>query len=353
MIQTADHSTLRNTSLCPGSGGYGRFCSIIILFSAALFLVQPVSGYVTLEYFHQAGCVNCARTDIIVRNIQEQYLDRVSVRDISLDNREGVRLLVSYGRTEIPVIVINHVKVIDEPEITENRIREEIQLAESGAYPVGGSENEDGPLTGPWYLAVFFSYILGIMTGLSPCLLGSLVVIVTGAANAGSAAGRRLYAPVFGAGLVTAYLGVTAGILFAGFHISPGAGFTATIFALAGFISIGFGIFQLGFIRLPAPTASWGMNLFSRFNSLKGAFFLGIIFAILFSPCAGAPFLILIDTLLITGSAMALGMVTAFGSGILTLFLLPWERLVRFGMVVQKASGILLIAFGIWLLMGI
>ena len=41
---------------------------------------------------------------------------------------------MSYGRTEIPVVVINHVKVLDGAEITEDRLAEEIRLAEAGAY---------------------------------------------------------------------------------------------------------------------------------------------------------------------------------------------------------------------------
>jgi cytochrome c-type biogenesis protein len=64
---------------------------------------------------------------------------------------------------------------------------------------------------------------------------------------------------------------------------------------------------------------------------------------------------------LILSSAPALGMVLAFGAGVLTPFLLitiisgsiPQERLIRYGGAVQKVSGVLLIVFGIWLLMGV
>ncbi len=41
---------------------------------------------------------------------------------------------MSYGRTEIPVVVINHVKVLDGQDITGERLEEEIGLAEAGAY---------------------------------------------------------------------------------------------------------------------------------------------------------------------------------------------------------------------------
>ncbi len=227
---------------------YSReFHLFFILFSFALLLIQPVSGFVTIEYFHQAGCVNCEQTDPLIRNISEHYLDRISVKDITVDNREAVRLLISYGRTEIPVVVINHVRVIDWPYITESRLDEEIRLAEAGAYPVTYSGNEKNSLIQSGYLAVIFSFFLGIMTGVSPCLLGSLVVMITATATtAGSATTSRYYATVFGMGLVTAYVIGAAGILFAGFHLPSGAGLSTTFYTVAGLVTIGFGILQSG-----------------------------------------------------------------------------------------------------------
>ncbi len=87
--------------------------SCSLLFLVVCLLAQPVSGFVTIEYFHQEDCLNCIRTDPIINDIRERYGDRVSVRYITIDTREAIRLLMSYGRTEIPVVVINHVKVLD------------------------------------------------------------------------------------------------------------------------------------------------------------------------------------------------------------------------------------------------
>jgi cytochrome c biogenesis protein CcdA len=269
---------------------------------------------------------------------------------------------MSYGRTEIPVVVINHVKVLDAPEITKNRLEEEIRLAEAGAYAgtrkTGGADS----LSESGYFSIFFSYALGIMTGLSPCLLGSLVVVIAAAANtAGSMRTRRFYAPIFGAGLMTMYLLVAAGILLAGFRLTTGSGFSTTVYAIAGVVTIGFGLFQLGLIRLPSIAESRIMHLSYRFKNLRGAFLLGIIFAVILAPCAGAPLLILIETLLFAGSVSAFAMLVAFGAGIMTPFLgigivfgsIPNERLIHYSTMVQKASGVLLIIFGIWLLLAI
>jgi cytochrome c-type biogenesis protein len=335
---------------------------LILLALIVFLLAHPVYGFVTIEYFHQSDCLNCIRTDPIINDIRERYGDRVSVRDISIDTREAIRLLMSYGRTEIPVVVINHVKVLDGAEITEERLAEEIQLAEAGAYAGNATTGSKDPSSDSGYLSVIFSYFLGIMTGLSPCLLGSLVVMIAAAANtAGSLFTRRLYAPVFGAGIVTTYLIVAAGVLLAGFRLSTGSGFSTTVYTIAGLVTIGFGLLQLGLIRLPEAGEARTMRLFSRFKNLPGAFVLGLFFAIILSPCAGAPFLILVETLLFAGSVSAFAMLVAFGAGIMTPFLIigivfgsiPNERLIRFSSLIQKASGILLIVFGLWLLMEI
>ena len=333
----------------------------VLMFLVVFLLAHPVSGFVTIEYFHQEDCLNCIRTTPIINDIRERYGDRVSVRYITIDTKEAIRLLMSYGRTEIPVVVINHVKILDAPEITKSRLEEEIRLAEAGAY-ADTKPGETESLSDSGYLSILFSYSLGIMTGLSPCLLGSLVVLIAAAANtAGSLRNRRLYAPIFGAGLITMYLLVAAGVLLAGFRLTTGSGFSTTVYTIAGLVTIGFGLLQLGLIRLPSVAESRIMHLSSRFKNLPGAFLLGIIFAVILAPCAGAPFLILIETLLFASSVYALAMLVAFGAGIMTPFLvigivfgsIPNERLIRYSTLVQKASGVLLIIFGIWLLMAI
>lgn len=340
----------------------GRGHIAVLLFLVVALLAQPACGFVTIEYFHQADCLNCIRTDPIIDEIKEHYGDRVSVRDISIDTRESIRLLMSYGRTEIPVVVINHVKVLDDQDITIERLEKEIGLAEAGAYAGMSKQGGTESLSGHGYLEILFSYSLGIMTGLSPCLLGGLIVMIAAAVNTdGPLSNERLFAPIFGAGLMMTYLIVAAGVLLAGFRLTTGSGFSTTFYALAGLFTIGFGLLQVGVIRLPNIAESWMMHLFSRFKNLSGAFLLGIISAVILAPCAGAPFLILIETLLFAGSIYALMMVITFGAGIMTPFLvigivfgsIPNERLIKYSTVVQKTSGILLIVFGVWLLMAI
>jgi cytochrome c-type biogenesis protein len=337
----------------------GRLLVIFIVMVLAI-VIAPVSGLVIVEYFHQQGCTNCVNTDPLIDAVRIQYGDRVSVDTIEIDDRAGIRLLMSYGVTEIPVVVINRNRVLSYAEITPERLDEEIRLAESGAYPVPANRKnifEDGSVS-----TAVFAFILGLMTGFSPCLLGSLVLLIA-AAGGSAVAGRtkKAYPLVFGAGIIAAYLLAATLILGAGVAFLPGSGSRLLIYGTGGIIAIITGLVQTGLFSVPGSMAWYSSGLVSRFHSLPGIFLLGFIFAILFAPCAIAPFLILIGTLLITKTASPLLMLLMFSFGTFVPFIIiaalrhaiPDEQLLKYAGIVQKAGGLLLVGFGIWLILSI
>jgi len=338
----------------------GSFSVFLIPFLLVLLVAQPVSGIVVIEYFHQQGCINCEKIDPLIDTLRTQYGNRVGVESIEIDTRAGVRLLMSYGVTEIPVVVINRNKVLMYDEITPVRLDTEIRLAESGAYPV--PEKKRSVFDGDNFPAILFAFVLGLMTGFSPCLLGSLVVL-TAAARGPVAAGKagRYYPLIFGAGIVTAYLLASAGILGAGVALSLDDNSRLVIDGIGGLIAIVVGLLQLGLFSLPDRMNRCASALVSRFRTLPGIFFLGLIFAVLFAPCAIAPFLILIETILISNSLVPVFMILAFSAGILTLFLtitviqnfIPEEQLIRYAVIVQKTGGLLLLVLGVWLILSV
>jgi cytochrome c-type biogenesis protein len=343
----------------PLRGTTGRLPVFVILLILAI-AVAPVSGLVIVEYFHQPGCTNCVKTDPLIDAVRVQYGDRISVDSIEIDDRAGFRLLMSYGVTEIPVVVINRNRVLSYNEITPERLDDEIRLAESGAYPIPADRKnlfEDGSFS-----TAVFSFILGLMTGFSPCLLGSLVLLIA-AAGGPAATGRskKSYPLVFGAGIIAAYLLAATIILGAGVAFLPDSGSRLLIYGTGGIIAIIAGLVQTGLFSIPDSMARYSSSLVSRFHTLPGIFLLGFIFAILFAPCAIAPFLILIGTLLITGTPAPLLMLLMFSAGIFIPFIIiaalrhaiPDERLLKYAGIVQKAGGLLLVGFGIWLLLSI
>jgi cytochrome c biogenesis protein CcdA len=335
----------------------GWYPVLFIAFIIALLLTPPVSGLVIIEYFHQPGCINCEQTDPIIDTIRTGYHDRVVVEDVVIDNRAGVRLLMSYGVTEIPVVVINRNKVLSYPEITKEHLDTEIQLAETGAYPA--PIKRKSLFDGDSFPSVIFSFCLGLMTGFSPCLLGSLVVLLA-ASGSPAAAGKtgKYYPLVFGAGIITAYLILAAVILGAGIVLRPDAGSRLVIYGIGGLVAIVVGIIQVGLVSLPKMMNYRVSALVSRFHTLPGIFLLGVIFAALFAPCAIAPFLVLIEAILIGNAIAPAAMVLAFSAGLFTPFValavlrntIAEKKMLQCAGIVQKIGGVLLIVFGIWLI---
>jgi cytochrome c biogenesis protein CcdA len=200
------------------------------------------------------------------------------------------------------------------------------------------------------------------MTGLSPCLLGSLVVLIA-AAGGQAATGKagKYYPLVFGSGIITAYLVVAAVILGAGYAIRPDDISRQVIYGIAGLGAVFIGLVQLGLFSLPDRLGTYASKLVFRFRTLPGIFLLGIIFAVLFAPCAMAPFLILMETILLGNSLAPVLALLSFSLGIITPFIalfafrnsIAEQQVLRYAGVMQKLGGLLLILFGLWLLLSL
>jgi cytochrome c-type biogenesis protein len=332
-----------------------RFIAVL---AVLLLFVLPAEAFVTVEYFHQAGCVNCERTDPLILRIQQEYGDRITVDTLDIDNRASLRLILTYGVSEIPVVVIDRSLVLTNNEITEERLRTEIESFESGANASAGTHYRSARTYGNVPAVIFF-WFLGLLNGLSPCLLGGFLIMIVAVGNrAGGGHSTRYYPVVFGAGLVTAYLVVAAVLILAGIGIRLDAALLTLVTGVAGIVSIIAGLVQLDIIRVPARIRPHTGAMVSKVHSLPGAYALGVAFAILFAPCASAPFLILVDTMLVGTTAEPVILLTAFGAGILAPYVfftlvqnsMPSGSLVRHAGTLQKIGGVILICLGIWLL---
>jgi cytochrome c biogenesis protein CcdA/glutaredoxin len=348
----------RRNGVPPRRDRTGTLALLIGLLLLAVF-IAPVSGLVIVEYFYQPGCTYCEKTDPVIDTLRTEYGNRIALDRINVDNRAAIRLLMSYGVTEIPVVVINRNRVLSYAEITPERLDEEIRLAESGEYPVPADRKHI--LSGDPLAAVLFAFILGIMTGFSPCLLGSLVLLVAAAGGSAAAGQPEKFHPlVFGGGIITAYTALAAGILGAGVAFIPESGSRVVLYGIGGLVAIVVGLVQTGLFSIPGRITRHTSGLVSRFRTLPGIFLLGIIFAVLFAPCAIAPFLILIETILIDSTLAPVLMVPAFSLGILAPFIAftvfrhsTQERLMKYTGIVQKAGGLLLVGFGVWLILSV
>ncbi len=132
-----------------------------------------------------------------------------------------------------------------------------------------------------------FSFLAGILTAFSPCVLPALPLIV------GSAAQEHRLAPLFVAiGLIISFTGVGFFLAssgnFLGFEGDTIRSVSAGAFILFGLVLL-FPFLQRKFQALLEPIANFGNSRLasSRFQGLGGQLFLGVLLGAVWSPCVG------------------------------------------------------------------
>lgn len=211
----------------------------------------------------------------------------------------------------------------------------------------------------------FITFLEGVITFISPCMLPLLPVYVSFFAGSGDArdAGRRrvvLNALGFIAGftLVFVVLGAFAGLL--GGLLTR---YQAAINIAAGAVVVAFGINYTGLIKIPflnRARAGGGRRQITGFFS---AALFGVIFSISWTPCAGA---FLGSALMLASSRAAaaegvilllfysLGLGVPFFISALLLETLKkaFDAVKKHYKVINAASGLLLIAMGVLMMTG-
>lgn len=245
-------------------------------------------------------------------------------------------------------------------------------VAGSGAAPSGGAApavSEQGRLahlvqqSNPvWFVLVFFG--LGVLLAFTPCVLPMVPIL------AGIIGGERerlswrrglglSLAYVIAMALVYTALGVAAGFAGTGLQGVFEAPWLITLFAFIFVLLAGnlFGFYEL---RLPAAFTARVAALSGRQRggTWMGAVFMGVLSALIVSPCVAAP---LAGALIVIGQAgeparggvalfaLALGM----GAPLVVYGTLAGRFLPRAGgwmSVVQRLLGVVMLAYAIWLL---
>lgn len=131
-------------------------------------------------------------------------------------------------------------------------------------------------LHGPALLGIAF--LGGLVASISPCILGMLPVNLAyiGAVGVRSRAQAAVVASTFVAGVVVvnAVLGLFSSLLFALF-----VEYRETVNVVVGVLMVIMGLWMAGWVRLHVPTIT-------RIPAGAGPFVVGIVFALVASPCA-------------------------------------------------------------------
>ncbi len=132
------------------------------------------------------------------------------------------------------------------------------------------------------------TFLEGIMTFISPCLLPMLPIYITYLSGAADDENKsklmvKAFCFVFGFTSVFVSLGALAGTFgrFVTMHLS-------TVNLVGGLIVVLFGVNYLGLIKIPFLNDSRHMTAKHNGMNALSAFVMGLVFAIGWSPCVGA-----------------------------------------------------------------
>ncbi len=210
-----------------------------------------------------------------------------------------------------------------------------------------------GWLRGPGALAGWRLYPVafagGLVASISPCILGMLPLNLSyiGASKLTSraAALRVASAFVLGVIVVNVALGLVSSLFFALF-----VQYRAPVNIAVGVVTVVMGLWLAGLVRLPAP------QIGTRLPAGGGSFVVGLVFALIASPCASPILVFILEAVSIGGSPVrAVGAMTLYAIGYtLVLFLASLfaglaaasRRVLAHSELVSRIAAVLLVVIG-------
>ena len=203
----------------------------------------------------------------------------------------------------------------------------------------------------------FLTFLEGVVSFISPCMLPMLPVYVAYFAADGASPSQtfvRALAFVCGFSAVFVALGVFAGTLGAAL-----AAHRTVVSVVCGAMVVAFGLGYLGLFKLPFSGAKGGRKL----DGILPAFVFGLVFSVGLTPCVGA-FLgaALMQAASEGGAAKGAFLLLSYSAGLGIPFVLSAVLLSRFSAafgfikrhynVINPTCGGFLVLFGLWMIAG-
>lgn len=195
-----------------------------------------------------------------------------------------------------------------------------------------------------------FALAGGVVGSISPCILGMLPVNLAFVGSAGvrtrSAALRLATLFVAGVVLVNVVLGLAGTLFFAVFTEYRGA-----VNVAVGVFTVVAALWMAGIIRVPVP------QFVRALPARSGPFLVGMAFALVTSPCSSPVLFVVLTTAAQRGNPLsAVAAMTAYSVGYTAVLWLASasagviatsRRLLRYGPLITRASGLVLAALGV------
>ena len=204
-------------------------------------------------------------------------------------------------------------------------------------------------------------FLAGLLTNFCPCnvaLVPMVIGVVGGFARSKERVRAILYSAVFAAGIVVTLCGLGVLAATAGAVFAPARTICLWLIAI---VAVAMGLQCLGLVRVPLPGLA-GLHPGQR-KGLWAAFLLGLMAGVVATPCT-TPVLAVILTYVAVQARLLYGVSLLFAyavgfavplvlAGAFADFLLQLKRLqdkTRYRDWIGKGSGVLLIAFGLYLM---
>lgn len=220
-------------------------------------------------------------------------------------------------------------------------------------------------------LGLFVAFTAGLLSFLSPCVLPlvpSYATFITGMSldelqRAEERRARRtvmVHGLLFVGGFTAVFMALGASATFLGSLVNYAS---RGLEVVGGVLLLLFGLYLLGWLRLPGAGREWRMHLADKPAGYLGTFFVGVTFGAGWTPCIG-PVLGGILTLAATRGTMGqgMGLLALYSAGLAIPFLLStvlierfmgaFARMRRWLGWINRINGLMLVLLGLLMLTG-
>jgi len=135
----------------------------IFLIALLFFIASVAAAPIEIKFFFQEGCPDCAEVEGVLQTIQARYGHTVVIERISILSSSGFEQFKAYGFEYTPALVIGDRLLQSKEQMTFENL----------------SSILDGIIYGfPFRLTPLLSFILGIVSSLSPAMMGVMQTLL-------------------------------------------------------------------------------------------------------------------------------------------------------------------------------
>jgi cytochrome c biogenesis protein CcdA/glutaredoxin len=293
---------------------------LLLVFLSSFVLSQEDTNDVEIYFFHSTGCPHCAKMDIFLSELEQEYPE-LNVTKYELNDNIELLLFLSdrynlklTDRIPIPIVFINHKVLVGYNKDIANSIKTYVEgciktgcispikkekgdtIQTTGESTIAEKGNIWGELTIPAVISA------AAVDAINPCAFAVLIILMTTILASGVKK-RALFAGfAFTASIFISYFLMGLG-LYSAVSVT---GISHVFYIAVAILAIIIGLFNLkdylwyGKWFIMEVPRSWRPRmkiLIKRVTSVPGAFLIGFIISLFLLPCTSGPYIVILGLL--------------------------------------------------------